>query len=413
MKPMTDTMWNTFFTLFIRRIRSKGLPSSAALGCWSVYFLIGSVSLAVSQPLMVRVKDIAMLDGIQDNPLIGYGLVGGLNGTGDGRRGFTAQSLTNLLSGMGINVLEQDLIRTEVVPDNVAAVMVTADLPPFARPGTRINVKVVSIGRSSSLQGGYLLPTPLKGADGRFHGIAQGAVSIGGFNVEAGGRGGGASVQTNHTVVGMIPNGAIVEGEAVFHTVIHEGNTLRWLLHNPDFKTASNLQRKINAVCNQKISIAEDASAVRVYVQMDEQGNILLGQQSFHSLVDAIAYIDDIEIMTDEPAKIIINERTGTVIAGQNIRVRDAVVAHGPLRITIKTTPEVSQPGFGAQGETVVTGQTDVTAVEDSKIALVQGTTIGEVITNLNQLGYTPRDLIAILQTMAAAGYIKAEIEIQ
>ncbi|HOJ60224.1 MAG TPA: flagellar basal body P-ring protein FlgI [bacterium] len=387
-------------------------------GVWmtgvGLLILTGS-SIAPAQPVISRVKDIAQLDGIQDNPLIGYGLVGGLAGTGDGRRGFTAQTLTNLLASMGINVLQPDVITTEVIPDNVAAVMVLANLPPYARPGTRINCTVVSIGRASSLQGGTLLPTPLKGADNQFHGLAYGSLSIGGFAAAAGGGGGlgagSASVQKNHPAVGIIPNGVVVEGEPVFHNVVQEGNTLRWLLHTPDFKTASNLQRKINTLAGMNIARAEDASAVRVAVRMDANGNILLGTQPFHSLVDAIAFIDEAEIETDEPAKIVINERTGTVVAGQHIRVRDAVIAHGPLRITIETVPEVTPAGWGMGGAPVTTQQAQVTVTEGDKVTTVQGTTIGEVLSNLNALGYTPRDLIAILQNMAAAGAIKAQIE--
>ncbi|MBN2326787.1 MAG: flagellar basal body P-ring protein FlgI [Candidatus Omnitrophica bacterium] len=384
---------------------------------WGVLMTVMMAGLLVqdiqAQPLTARVKDIAVLEGIQDNPLIGYGLVGGLEGTGDGRRGFTAQTLNNLIAGLGINVLQQNSITTEVIPDNVAAVMVVATLPPFARPGTRINCSVVSLGRADSLQGGYLIPTPLKGADGKFHGVAYGPVSLGGFVVSAGGGGGGASVQENHTVVATIPNGVIVEGETVFQDFF-QGDSLLWLLHNPDFKTAANLEREINAVCQDHVAVAEDASAVQVNFERIQVGGlpkIRLGKRVFDSLVNAIAFIDETEIEVDEPAKIIINERTGTVVAGQNIRVRDAVIAHGPLRITIQTTPEVSQPGFGSGGQTVQTAQTQVTADVGDKVALVQGTTIGEVIANLNQLGYTPRDLIAILQSMAAAGYIKAEVE--
>jgi flagellar P-ring protein FlgI len=382
-----------------------------------IALLIGLICIdAVAQPIVARVKDIAQLDGIQDNPLIGYGLVGGLEGTGDGRRGFTAHTLANLLSGLGINVLQPDMIATEVIPDNVAAVVVLADLPPFARPGSRINCSVISIGRAASLQGGTLLPTALMGADGKPHGMAYGGLSLGGFVVSGGGGAGGASVQKNHTLVASIPNGVIIEGDKVTHNIIQEGTNLRWMLHTPDFKTAANLERKINSICQENIAIAEDASSILVRFDVIDLGDtkkVRLGNNAFDSLVNAIAFIDETEIEVDEVAKIVINERTGTIIAGQNIRVRDTVIVHGPLRITIQTTPEVSQPGAGAVGQTVQTAQTQVTANEDSKIALVSGTTIGDVITNLNQLGYTPRDLIAILQNMAAAGYIKAEIVMQ
>jgi flagellar P-ring protein FlgI len=367
-----------------------------------------------AQPLISRVKDIAQLDGIQENHLIGYGLVAGLAGTGDGRRGFTAQTLTNLIAGMGINVLSPDTISTEVVPDNVAAVMVMSNLPPFARPGTKINTTVVSIGRATNLQGGYLIPTPLKGGDGEIHGIAGGPVSIGGFAATGGGGGGGAggaSVQQNHTAVGYIPNGTLVEGEPVFHEVLQEGNTLRWLLHDPDFKTASNLQRKINSVCEESISTAEDASAVRVAVSVNDRGQITLGNKAFASLVDAIAFVDDVLVETDEPARIVINERTGTIVGGNNIRVRNVVVAHGPLRITIQTTPETTPGDFFGNQPATITTNTNVTAEEGGlKVAQVAATTVGEVVANLNSMGYTPRDLIAILGAMSVAGAIKAEI---
>lgn len=366
------------------------------------------------QPLISRVKDIAKLDGIQENPLVGYGLVAGLAGTGDGRRGFTAQTLTNLLAGMGINVLEPDIVSTEVIPDNVAAVMVMADLPPFKRPGTKINATVVSIGRAESFQGGHLLPTPLKGADGKIHGIARGPVSIGGFVATGGGGGAGqgsASVQENHTLVGYIPNGVIIEGEPVFHEVLQPGNTLRWLLHEPDFKTASNLQRKINSVCEGDIAVAEDASAIRVALDVDQEGKIILGDKGFNSLVDAIAFVEDVMVETDEPARIVINERTGTIVGGNDIRVRNTVVAHGPLRISIQTTPQTTPGDFFGQQPPQTTTQTQVQANQgDLKVAQVEATTVGEVVANLNALGYTPRDLIAILEAMSAAGAIKAEI---
>jgi len=243
--------------------------------------------------------------------------------------------------------------------------------------------------------------------------LAYGPVSIGGFVVSAGGGGagaGGAMVQKNHAAVGLIPNGCLVEGEPVIHDVLQEGNTLRWLLYTPDFKTASNLQRKINSICGGRIAVAEDPSAVRVSLGLDPTGNIVLGTQSFDSLVDAVAFVDDTQIETDEPAKIVMNERTGTIVAGQDIRVRNVVVAHGPLRITIQSTPEVTPAGLGQGGAPVTTTQTQVTATEGEKVVLVKGTTIGEVVQNLNVLGYTPRDLIAIIQAMMAAGAVKADL---
>ncbi len=359
-------------------------------------------------PLVSRVKDIAQLDGIQDNPIFGYGLVAGLEGTGDGRRGFTRQSLANLMGGMGVNVRSD-----EVIPDNVSAVMVMANLPPFARPGTKIDCTVVSIGQSKSLQGGYLLPTPLKGGDDKIHGLAQGPISIGGFVAGAGGGGGGAgfaSVQKNHTAVGMIPSGVIIEGEPVEHNFLQKGSSLRWLLHKPDFKTASNLQRKINSMVEDNIAIAEDAGSVRVFVRGGDDNQLFLGKKPFESLVDAIAFIDDAVIEADEKAKVVINERTGTVIAGQDIKVRPVVISHGALRITIKEKPEVTPAGLGPGGEPVTTTQADVTAEEGGETTTFEGTTVLEMVESLKQVGFTPRDLIAIFQTLAQYGAIKAEI---
>ncbi len=364
-----------------------------------------------NQPVVSRIKDISQLQGAQENVLLGYGLVAGLAGTGDGRRGFTAQTLNNLIAGMGINVLQQEDITTEVVPDNVAAVMVMAVLPPFVRPGSKIDAHVISVGRAESLQGGSLVPTPLKGADGQFHGIAYGPLSIGGFRAEAGGGGaGGAAVQENHPVVGRIPNGVIVEGEPVIHQVVQEGNLLRWQLHNPDFKTASNMERKINSLVGSQVAYAEDASAVIVQIEPGPNGSVSLGDQEFESLVSAIAFIDEAMIETDKKAKIVINERTGTVVAGEDIRVNNVVIVSGPLRITIQNDPQVAQLGMG-QGMQV--NQPQVQAQQDgNQIAQIQGTTIGDVVGQLNALGYTPRDIISILQAMHAEGAIKAEIEI-
>lgn len=370
----------------------------------AAFLLLVISSIAQAQPVVSRVKDVAKLDGMQDNIIYGYGLVAGLEGSGDGRQGFTRQSLANMLGMMNVKVRPD-----EVIPDNVAAVWVEATIPPFVRPGQTIDASITSLGQAQSLQGGRLLPTPLLGADGQIHGLAQGAVSIGGFRVEGGGGGGGAVIQQNHTLVGIIPNGVIVEGEMIDHDILQDGNSLRWLLGTQDFKTASNLERKINTAANLNIARAEDAGAVRVFVGVSPEGNFLLGNQAFPSLVSLIAYVDDLEIETDEPARIVINERTGTVVAGQNIRVRNVVIAQGALRISIKTTEEVQGAGFDNPGTVVDNAQ--VQAEEDApQIANVQGTTVGELVQQLNQLGYSPRDLIAIFESMAAAGAIKAQI---
>ena len=264
---------------------NKKNPAWSRLAWLAVLCLVAVPALA--QPVVSRVKDIAQLDGIQDNLLFGYGIVGGLEGTGDGRQGFTRQSLANVLNMMGVKVR-----TTDVIPDNAAAVWVEGIIPPYARPGSRLDVRVTSIGQAENLQGGVLLATPLRGYDGQIHGVAQGPLSIGGFRITAGGGGGGAGaavVQQNHPLVGMIPNGMILEGESIEHEILQEGNSLRWLLKDRDFKTASNLQRKINAVAGEKIAVAEDAGSVRVFVAMNQAGDILIGNNAFDSLVDAIA----------------------------------------------------------------------------------------------------------------------------
>ncbi len=408
MKRTNNWMLKPFdqFNTFLKNIKDS--TTTWILFTLIIGVLFGFTYPAEGQPLMSRVKDIARLDGVQDNPLYGYGLVAGLEGTGDGASGFTPQSLANMMGGMGVNV-RQD----QVVADNVAAVMVVANLPPFARPGMKVDCTVMSIGQSESLQGGYLLPTPLKGMDNEFHGLAQGPISIGGFVAGAGGGGAGAgaaSVQKNHAAVGMIPAGVIIEGEPVSHDYLQEGSSLRWLLLKPDFKTASNMERKINSMVEEEIAVAEDAGAIRVFVRMDENENIVLGKRTFPSLVDAIAFIDDALVEAEEAAKIVINERTGTVIAGQDIKVRPVLIAHGPLRITIQETPEVSQAGLGPGGETEVTQQVQVTAEEGDKTATFEGTTVRDMVESLKQVGFTPRDLIAIFQTMAQYGAIKAEV---
>jgi flagellar P-ring protein precursor FlgI len=381
----------------------EGRTNIAKLASTAILMLL-MVSAVQAQPVLSRVKDVANLDGMQNNIIYGYGLVAGLEGTGDGRQGFTRQSLANMLGMMNVKVRPD-----EVIPDNVAAVWVEATIPPFVRPGQTIDARITSLGQAQSLQGGSLLPTPLLGADGKIHGLSQGPISIGGFRVDGGGGGGGAVIQQNHTLVGIIPNGVIVEGEMIDHDILQDGNSLRWLLDTQDFKTASNLERKINSAANLNIARAEDAGAIRVFVGVSQEGNFLLGNQAFPSLVSLIAYVDDLEIETDEPAKIVINERTGTVVAGQNIRVRNVVIAQGALRISINSTEEAQGGGFNQPAVPVI--NTTAQAEENApQIANVQGTTVGELVEQLNQLGYSPRDLISIFESMAAAGAIKAQI---
>ncbi|MBL0731352.1 MAG: flagellar basal body P-ring protein FlgI [Desulfosarcina sp.] len=341
-----------------------------------------------------RIKDIANFKGVRRNQLVGYGLVVGLNGTGDGKDAeFTLQSLASMLEKMGVTVKADD-----IKVDNVAAVMVTSAIPPFAKTGSRIDVLVSSIGDAENLQGGTLLFTTLKGADGQVYAVAQGPVSTGGFS--AGGEGGG--VQKNFPTVGRIASGAVIERE--IKTGFAEKKQLTLLLHTPDFTTALRMTDVINTLGYAQIAHTEDSSTINIDIPESYRGNI----------VKLIAMVEGLEVRPDVVAKIIINERTGTVVMGSNVRISTVAVAHGNLSIEIKEYPQVSQPLPFARGETVVTPDTDISVKEgNSKLLLMEpGVSIGEVVRALNALGVSPRDLIAIFQAMKAAGALQAELEI-
>ena len=353
----------------------------------TITFLANSVYAA-------RIKDIADIKGVRRNQLVGYGLVVGLNGTGDGKDAeFTLQSLASMLEKMGVTVRTDD-----IKVDNVAAVMVTSELPPFAKSGSRIDVLVSSIGDAENLQGGTLLFTTLKGADGQVYAVAQGPVSTGGFS--AGGEGGG--VQKNFPTVGRIAGGAVIERE--IKTDFAEKKRLTLLLHTPDFTTASRMTEVINSLGYAQMAHTEDSSTINIDIPESYRGNI----------VKLIAMVEGLEVRPDVVAKIIINERTGTVVMGSNVRISTVAVAHGNLSIEIKESPQVSQPLPFAQGETVVTPDTEMSVKEgNSRLILMEpGVSIGEVVRALNALGVSPRDLIAIFQAMKAAGALQAELEI-
>ncbi len=341
-----------------------------------------------------RIKDIADIKGVRRNQLVGYGLIVGLNGTGDGKDAeFTLQSLASMLEKMGVTVKTDD-----IKVDNVAAVMVTAELPPFAKSGSRIDVLVSSIGDAENLQGGTLLFTPLKGADGRVYAVAQGPVSTGGFS--SGGEGGG--VQKNFPTVGRIVDGAVIERE--IKTDFAKKKRLTLLLHTPDFTTASRVTSVINTIGYDQIAHTEDSSTINVDIPERYTGDI----------VQLIAMIEGLKVIPDAVAKVIINERTGTVVMGSTVRISTVAVAHGNLSIEIKESPKVSQPLPFSEGASVVTPETEVSVREgNSKLLLMEsGVSIGEVVRALNALGVSPRDLIAIFQAMKAAGALQAELEI-
>jgi flagellar P-ring protein precursor FlgI len=344
----------------------------------------------------VRIKDIADIKGVRQNQLVGYGLVVGLEGTGDSDDStFTLQSMASLLEKMGVTVKAEDI---EV--DNVAAVMVTADLPPFARTGSRIDVLVSSIGDAESLQGGTLLFTPLKAADGKVYAVAQGPVSTGGFVV---GSNSGTGIQKNFPTVGRVVNGALIEKE--IPSDFNAKQSLTLALRSPDFTTASRVAQAINIAFYDQIAHTHDAGTIEVNVPAKYQGNT----------VALVTTIESLGVTPDSVSKVIINERTGTVIMGENVRISTIAIAHGNLSIQVKETPRVSQPlPFSRGGETVVTPDSQVQVEEgNNPLFLVEsGVSIGEVVKALNALGVTPRDLISIFQALKAAGALQAELEI-
>jgi flagellar P-ring protein precursor FlgI len=341
-----------------------------------------------------RVKDIAIVAGARDNQLVGYGLVVGLAGEGDKNLIFTLQTVANLLQRHGLN-----LPPAALSSKNIAAVMVTADISAFKKPGARLDVTVSSIGDAKTIQGGVLLQTPLVGADGEVYAVAQGPLSIGGFSAGPGG-GGGANVQKNHPTVAQIIGGALVERE--IPTEITHENVVELLLREPDFTSVARLTAAINDVFAGS-SESVDSTTVRVKIP----GNIA------GSPVDFIARLESIEVQPDVPARIIINERTGTIVATSKVRISSCAVSHGNLTISIASTLDVSQPlPFSQTGETVVTPRTE-TEVSEPKAALVplpDLPTVEKIAASLNSLGVTPRDMMAIFQAMKQAGALHAEL---
>jgi flagellar P-ring protein precursor FlgI len=339
-----------------------------------------------------RLKDIADVEGVRGNQLLGYGLVVGLNGTGDGRMtDFTPKSISNMLEKMGIRV---DPIAVRV--KNVAAVMVTAELPPFARPGSKIDITLSSLGDAKSLQGGMLLFTPLKGADGNTYAVAQGPVDLGGFSVEQG----GDSAQKNHPTVGTLPQGALVERSIPFD--LFQSKKVRIVLRKPDFTTMTRVVTALNTRIGKPAAVAIDSAAVEI--PLDARGQF--------DPVALVASLEQVEVEQDVGARVIVNERTGTIIMGEKVSISRVALAHGNLNITIRQENDVSQPNALAAGQTAAVTNTDVSVGEDIKaLQLVGGeVTLGDVVQALNSLGATPRDLIAIFTALKAAGALNAEL---
>ena len=382
-----------------------------------------------------RIKDIASIGGVRDNQLIGYGVVVGLAGTGDDltKNLFTASSLANIMNNQGLSMKDK---TSALKADNIAAVMVTATLPPFAKNGSKIDVMVSSVGSAKSLQGGTLLLTPLRGADGEVYAVAQGALSLGGYS--AGGA--GASAVKNHTRVGRISSGATVEKELAYD--FDKKRVMMINLQQPDFTTSSRLAAAVNKVLN--FAEAKQIDAFSVSVKAKESFN--------GTLSELVYYVESIDVPVDTPAVVILNEKTGTVVLGENVRISTVAVAHGNLSIQIKEEAKVSQPlpfapgavsprppalnGNAASpaapqaaappvrlpggttmapgGQTVVTTETTVNVAEEKRQLMVvpQSVTIFDVVRALNAIGVSPRDLITILQSIKAAGALQADIKI-
>jgi flagellar P-ring protein precursor FlgI len=337
---------------------------------------------------------VAALQGPASIPAVGYGLVVGLNKTGDRKQTiFSAQTLASMLERFGVAV-SPNAMKIE----NVAAVVVTAEIGPYTQNGGRIDVVASSIGDARSLQGGTLLPTPLRGPDGSVMALAQGSLSIGGF----GAGGGGNSVAVNHLTVGRVPRGALVQ--AARPVTLAGLDTLNLSLFEPDFASASRVAAAINMELGADAAHALDAGSVRVQVPAAYKGN----------LAELLARLEPLPITVDTAAKVVINERTGTVVMGGDVRIGAAAVAHGNLSVRISTRLDVSQPAPLGQGNTAVVPQTrvDVEEGDNKLIALEAGTTLTDVVRALNGLGATPRDIIAIMQALKAAGALRAELVI-
>ena len=358
--------------------------------------LIGLILTLVSgNAHAIRIKDLASFDGVRDNQLIGYGLVVGLNGTGDGNQvKFQVQSLVNTLERMGVTVN-----RNDVTVKNVAAVMVTATLPPFAKQGLKIDVLVSSMGDAKSIAGGTLLMTPLKGADGRVYAVAQGAVSTNAFSY--GGQ--AAAAQKNHPTAGRIPDGALVERE--LPNVLADRTQLKLNLQKPDFTTAARITATINEKFKEPVAASADPGSVILSIPPEYRGRT----------VEFVAAMERLEVRPDEVARVVLNERTGTIVMGENVRISSVAVSHGNLTLFIRETPQVSQPSpLSRTGETVTVPRTQLKVSEEAGgLALVrEGASIGDVVRALNVLGVTPRDLIGIMQAIKAAGALQAELVI-
>ena len=343
-----------------------------------------------------RIKEVASVQGVRTNQLVGYGLVVGLDGTGDQSQGvpFTAQSLAAMLQQMGVAVPPGVQLQAK----NVAAVMVTATLPPFAQPGQAIDVNVSSMGNAKSLRGGMLIATPLKGADGQIYAMAQGSLIVGGAGASAA----GSKVQINHLSAGRVPAGATVERSVP--TPLAAGEYIQLDVSSADFATAREVARAINGAKGEGTAFALDGRVVRVRAPQD-----------MHARVAFLADVENLPLELARPAaRIVLNARTGSVVMNEAVTLAPCAVAHGSLSVTISSTPVISQPNALAQGSTVQAERADIAITQQggSLVQMPAGTKLADVVKALNALGATPQDLLAILQAMKSAGALQAEIEV-
>jgi flagellar P-ring protein precursor FlgI len=376
------------------RMRNGVLRRMRAL----LFLLLSTVAVlpgpgAVAQ---VRIKDIADVEGVRDNQLVGYGLVVGLNGTGDRLRSapFTRQSLIGVLERLGVNTRDQE---RQLDTRNVAAVMVTANLPAFARPGSRIDIAVSTLGDATNITGGTLLVTPLLGADGEVYAVAQGAVATGAIAA----RGAAASVTRGVPTSGRISSGAVVEREVAF--TFAQGSQIRLALRNPDLTTARRIAGAINRMAGGAVANATDPRTVSL---------LIAGRDP----IGFLAEIEQLRVQPDQVARVVIEEASGTIVMGANVRISTVAIAQGNLTVRITETPQVSQPNALSNGQTAVVPRTNVEVDDQNerRMGILRGgVTLEELVRGLNSLGIGPRDLITILQTVKAAGALQAELEVR
>jgi flagellar P-ring protein precursor FlgI len=365
-----------------------------AVGGFAAVMCLGIFAGEKDKKVEAHLKEIARLQGVRGNQLLGYGVVVGLDGTGDkDQTRFTQQSLSNLLARQGITVNP-----LQIKVKNVAAVMVTAELPAFAKPGTRVDVTVSSTGDAKSLAGGTLLMTPIQGPDGATYVVAQGSLLVGGFSASAG----GASTTKNHPTVGRIPEGGLVE-----RSVMGDFNgrpTLSYSLLEEDFTTAIRLVHAINEELGEKVAKAQDSRTVEVRLPKEYEGRA----------VELVARLENLTIQLQPKARVVVNERTGTIILGSDVKIGAVSIVQGGLSIQVTSTPLVSQPKPFSQGKTVTAEKKDVTVTEEkAKTATLEpGTSVGKLVETLNAMGATSRDVVAILQAIKDAGALQAELRI-